>query len=390
MTLVLLLSCLDDARRMAVKELSEDYQTDDEADAPTPTYDGKDADRTRVPLRMVQVASAQQPTDIQFHPVDGRLVVLEKSGALRWFDLDQGSEGTWATLDVITESEQGLLGLAWHPDFAENGLFYLNYVERGNQDGSVVAEWKIEGEIATEQRRLMRVTQPYQNHNAGQLAFSPMDGMLYIGWGDGGFRNDPKGHGQNADSFLGAMLRIDPSPDGERPYTVPTDNPKLSEEHPEIWAIGLRNPWRYSFAPDGRLIVADVGQNAWEEVSIVSAGDNLGWNIREGKHCFSPEEGCRTEGLVDPIWEYGRDEGQSITGGFVYTGEAIAQLKGRYVFADFVSGRIWALDLDAPDQVWTLGKWPMMPSTFGQDAQGELYVASFGDGSIYRLSAEGD
>jgi glucose/arabinose dehydrogenase len=385
MHLLLLTACLDDARRLAVKELSEDYQTAEAADALVPGFDGKDADRDRVDVSMRRIATASQPTDIQFHPVDGRLVVLEKTGALRWFDLDAGTEGTWATLDVVTESEEGLLGLAWHPKFADNGLFYLNSVQKAEgRDFSLVEEWKLEGDTATQQRILMSVLQPYQNHDAGQLQFGP-DGMLYIGWGDGGFRNDPKGHGQNADTLLGSMLRVDVTPDGDKQFTVPADNPKLSTEHPEVWAIGLRNPWRYSFAPDGRLVVADVGQDAFEEVSIVGAGDNMGWKIREAAHCFEPSEDCTTEGLVDPIWEYGRDEGQSITGGYVYTGSAIEGLGQRYVFADFVSGRIWALDLDDPSSVATLGRWPFLPSTFGRDGAGELYVASFGDGAIYAL-----
>lgn len=385
MLAILLTACLDDARRFAVKELSDDYQTAEAAEVLIPGFDGPDASRERIDVRLRRVATADQPTDIQFHPVDGRMVVLEKEGALRWFDLEANTEGSWATLDVLTESEEGLLGLAWHPDFTNNGLFYLNSVQRvDGRDVSRIEEWKLEGDTATHQRVLMSVVQPYQNHDAGQLQFGP-DGMLYIGWGDGGFRNDPKGHGQNADTFLGSMLRIDVTPDGTKPYTVPADNPKLSAKKPEIWAIGLRNPWRYSFAPDGRLVVADVGQNAYEEVTILAAGDNAGWKVREAAHCFEPQEGCATEGFVDPIWEYGRDEGQSITGGYVYTGTAIESLSGLYVFADFVSGRFWALDLDNPSEVASLGRWPFLPSTFGRNAEGELYVASFGDGAIYAL-----
>ena len=385
MLAILLTACLDDARRFAVKELSDDYQTAEAAEVLRPGFDGRDADRERIDVSLRRVATAVQPTDIQFHPVDGRMVVLEKEGALRWFDLEANTEGTWATLDVLTESEEGLLGMAWHPDFTANGLLYLNSVQRvDGRDVSLIEEWQLQGDTATHQRVLMSVVQPYQNHDAGQLQFGP-DGMLYIGWGDGGFRNDPKGHGQNADTFLGSMLRVDVTPDGTKPYTVPADNPKLSAKKPEVWAIGLRNPWRYSFAPDGRLVVADVGQNAYEEVTILTGGDNAGWKVREAAHCFEPKEGCGTEGFVDPIWEYGRDEGQSITGGYVYTGTAIDGLSGLYVFADFVSGRFWALDLDAPSDVASLGRWPFLPSTFGRNGQGELFVASFGDGAIYAL-----
>lgn len=385
MIVIALTACLDDARRLAVKELSEDYQTAEAADALSPVFDGADADRSRIEVNLQRLVQTDQPTDIQFHPTDGRLVVLEKTGALRWFDLDAGTEGTWATLPVVTESEEGLLGLAWHPSFQDNGVFYLNSVQRvDGQDMTLITEWRLEDDVATEQDIVLAVAQPYQNHNAGALAFGP-DGMLYIGLGDGGFRNDPKSNGQNPDTWLGAMLRLDPTP-GVKGYTVPADNPKLSTKKPEVWAIGLRNPWRYSFAPDGRLVVADVGQDAFEEVNIVTSGANMGWKVREATHCFEPAEGCRTEGLVDPIYEYPRSEGQSITGGLVYTGTAIPALSGLYVFADFVSGRLWALDLDAPSSAKTLGKWPLLPSTFGRDAAGELYVASFGDGVVYRIA----
>jgi glucose/arabinose dehydrogenase len=190
--------------------------------------------------------------------------------------------------------------------------------------------------------------------------------------------------------MLGSILRIDVRPDKNgRPYSIPDDNPKGAWA-PEVFAIGLRNPWKFSFAPDGRLIVADVGQDKYEEVSIVRKGGNYGWNIREGSHCYEPPEGCRTTGLIDPIYEYSHDEGKSITGGFVYTGSAIPFLRGRYVLADFVSGWMRAITLprEGRAEAIELGKWPILIATFGQSADGELYVADFGKGTIFKLTAK--
>lgn len=174
-----------------------------------------------------------------------------------------------------------------------------------------------------------------------------------------------------------------------RPYSIPHDNPKGAWA-PEVFAIGLRNPWKFSFAPDGRLIVADVGQDKYEEISIVRKGGNYGWNIREGFHCFEPPQACRTAGLIDPIYEYSHDEGKSITGGYVYTGSGIPSLRGKYVFADFVSGWMRAITLprEGKAQAIDLGKWPILIATFGRAADGELYVSDFGKGTIYKLTAK--
>jgi glucose/arabinose dehydrogenase len=382
---------LDGLRRWIVEVLPQDYQA--EAAVMSAAYTGADEQRPRVGVHLEPVLSGlTEPTDLQFQPgEEGLLVVCEKGGDLKWFELGTEASGLAAHVDVKTKSEEGLLGLAFHPRFEENGRFYLNYVEDSpTGDTSVVEEWvaaagDMRGQVQA-RRRILEVGQPYANHDAGQLQFGP-DGMLYVGWGDGGFRNDPKGHGQRTETWLGAMLRLDV--DGGDPYAVPPDNPFVGVEgfQPEIWAYGLRNPWRYSFAPDGRLVVADVGQDQWEEVDIVSAGDNLGWNVREASHCFPPEESCSAEGMVDPVWEYGRDEGQSITGGYVYTGAALPELQGLFVLADFISGRIWAIDLPEAGKATprTLGKWPILVSTFGQDAAGELYLADYGTGKVYKL-----
>jgi len=331
------------------------------------------------------------------------MVVLEKGGTARWVDLDSGRSEAWLSLPVVTVSEQGLLGLAFHPEFQSNGRFFLNYTaEESGSDHSFVAEWRVKPGVdlrrsaPTAHRVLMQVSQPYHNHNGGQLAFGP-DGHLYIGWGDGGYADDPKGNGQNPATLLGAMLRIDVdhSPDGAA-YSAPADNPFVGDprSRPEIWAIGLRNPWRYSFSPDGRLIVADVGQDTVEEITIVAAGENHGWNIREGRRCFSPSSGCQTEGLVAPIYEYERADGMSVTGGYVYTGARIPALEGLYVFGDFITGAMWAIPLPASTdppppmpEASALGRWPILISSFGQDEAGELYVAGFGKGVVYRLDA---
>ena len=327
-------------------------------------------------LHLVQVAEGfTQITDLQFPPgVSDHLLVLEKGGAATWLWPATGARTPWFQRDVRSNSELGLLGLAFHPSYPADPRVFINYNPSQGALRTVIAELRFQGE-ATQQgaeRALLEVPQPYANHDGGQLRFGP-DGLLYIGLGDGGSGGDPQGNGQNLGTLLGSMLRIgvDPGPDGA-PYTVPADNPHVGKAgaRPEIWANGLRNPWRFSFAPDGRLIVADVGQNTYEEVNIVAAGDNLGWNITEGLHCFSPAQGCDTTGLVEPIFEYDHKQGVSITGGAVGFGAAPAALHGWYVLA-------------APSKV--LGSMDINPSTFGQAADGTLYVADFGSGKIFRI-----
>jgi glucose/arabinose dehydrogenase len=327
------------------------------------------------------------------------MVVLEKPGSIQWLDVNTGKSGPWLRREVLTRSEQGMLGLAFHPKFKANGRFFLNYsVDVSGQKTTRVAEWAVEpgNPIADTQprevRTIIEVAQPYANHNAGQLAFGP-DGMLYIGLGDGGAANDPHGHGQNLGTLLGSMLRLDI--DRAEPYAIPADNPFVGREgaRGEIWAYGLRNPWRYSFAPDGRLVVADVGQNAFEEITIVGRGENHGWKVREAAHCFPGGERCHGDTVyTDPVWEYPRNEGISVTGGYVYTGKSIPALVGRYVFGDYGSGRLWALALPQakslqPDSaIRALGGFDVTPATFGVDHAGEMYVADFARGRIYRFS----
>lgn len=360
-------------------------------------HDGVDASRTKLQVRLVPVAvNCGAVTDIQFPPGQPDLmIVLDQAGTARWVQLGEThSSGTLLTLEVEEGWEQGLLGLAFHPKFAENGRLFVNYtMKKAGRLQSRVQAFQVPP--GADLRRatpepagvVFELAQPYTNHNAGSLVFGP-DGMLYIGWGDGGQGGDPHNHGQTGGTFLGTMLRIDV--DGEPPYVVPADNPRKDGWRPEVWAIGLRNPWKYTFDGKGRLIVADVGQNAWEEVGFVVAGGNHGWNVREGRNCFPPGADCSADGFVEPFYQYPHAEGQSVTGGYV-AGDGMGALAGKYVFGDFVSGRMWAIDL--PDEVpgrveapISLGRFAMRIPTFGRDARGQLYVASYGaPDAVYRI-----
>lgn len=387
-------------RKTIVSLVSQEYSAEGDAANLTPQFIAPDDARPRIDIAVRQVADGfPRITDIQFQPDSDEIaLVCTKGGDLFAADIDAGESRKLLSLPVVTESEQGLLGAAFHPDFESNGLIYLNYTIRENDvDYSIVSEMRIDDpdnlleSDAGSERVLMKLEQPFQNHNAGQLAFGP-DGMLYIGWGDGGWADDPHGNGQNGKTLLGSMLRIDVRPDSDHAYSIPVDNPFLNQPgfQPETYAYGLRNPWRYSFDPDGRLVVADVGQDSFEEISIVRAGENYGWNIREAMHCFEPETGCRTDGLTDPVYEYGRNEGQSITGGYVYTGDEVPTLADKYIFADFISGRIWAIDLPADGRTavttaYALGKWPLLIATFGQNDAGEIFIGDFQRGAIFQI-----
>lgn len=363
-------------------------------------FSGPDTSRRRVPARLIPVVRGlDQPTDIQFDPKNPQvMVVLEKEGKMKWYDMTSADSGVVMTFDVATVSEQGLLGMTFHPAYPDTPLFYVNLTpEEGRMSRVLEVRLRQPADIrkaaVARIRTVMEVEQPYQNHNAGQLAFGP-DGYLYIGWGDGGWIGDPHNNGQNTATLLGKMLRIDPTPTVNSPYSVPADNPFVNAAgvRQEIWATGLRNPWRYSFDPQGRLIVADVGQNAWEEIDIVEQGKNYGWRCREGLAPYDTSEGCTGKHFAQPFYVYGREEGLSITGGYVYLADDFAMLKGLYIFGDFISGRIWALRLPthteerlSPSDALALGQWPIQISTFGRDAVGKLYVADYGLGVVYRI-----
>lgn len=321
--------------------------------------------------------------------------VVEKGGRILRLEGEGGATGSAVFADIgdrveAGPSEAGLLGMTFDPDFASNGLVYLSYT-RGALLTSVLSRFSShDGGLsldAASEEVLLEVPQPYGNHNGGQIAFGP-DGYLYFGLGDGGAGGDPHGNGQNTETLLGAMLRLDVG--GPSPYTIPPDNPFAGGGgRPEIYAYGLRNPWRWSFdRQTGVLWVGDVGQDEWEEIDLVAAGDNLGWNLWEGSHCFTPSA-CRSEGVVMPVAEYSHEFGCSVTGGYVYRGKAIPGLYGHYLYGDFCSGRIWVLDsgnIQAGPRILLLsGK---RIASFAEDRDGELYLLDYSAGRIFRLVSE--
>ncbi|MSQ78033.1 MAG: glucose dehydrogenase [Nitrospiraceae bacterium] len=315
----------------------------------------------------------------------GRLFVVEQAGRIRI--VTQGRLLATPFLDITDRvrhaGEQGLLGLAFHPAYKQNGRFVVNYVRRS--DGStVIAELQVSPDpdrSQTTEKQLLVVSQPYPNHKGGMVEFGP-DGFLYIALGDGGSGGDPGNRGQNRNELLGKLLRIDV--DHGTPYAVPKDNPFASGGgRSEIFAYGLRNPWRFSFdRQTGELWVADVGQNEWEEIDIVQRGGNYGWRILEGSHCFLPRDGCARDGLIPPVAEYGHDKGRcSITGGYVYRGSRLPALRGVYLYGDFCSGEIFAFADGTQQTLLTTG---VRIASFGQDQAGELYVVGHG-GTIHRI-----
>ncbi|MBM3946158.1 MAG: PQQ-dependent sugar dehydrogenase, partial [SAR202 cluster bacterium] len=293
-------------------------------------------------------------------------------------------------------NEEGLLGLAFHPRYEETRHLYVHY-SAATPRRSVISRFTARPDLVsadpTTEHVIMEVAQPFSNHNGGMIAFGP-DGYLYIALGDGGSAGDPEGNGQNLRTLLGSILRIDV--DRQEPglrYAVPPDNPFVRDapqpgSRGEIWAYGLRNPWRFSFdMTTGDLWAADVGQNAWEEVDLIKRGGNYGWNVMEGNHCYRPSIGCRTEGFMSPIAEYRHGEGCSITGGYVYRGAAIPALKGAYVYSDFCSGRVWALRYDGSrvTEQAVVAETGLSIASFGEDADGELYVLAFDGVGVYRV-----
>jgi len=338
----------------------------------------------------------------------GRLFVIEKEvGRVRV--IENGQLLPRAFLDIRDKvdangNEKGLLGIVFHPRYRENGFFYVNYTAPDQPDRQQidcitrVERYKVSANpnIADESsaKLIISYDQPFQNHNGGHLAFGP-DGNLYIGTGDGGAGGDPGNRAQNRRELLGKMLRIDV--DGGDPYRVPPTNPFVgdSDARPEIWAYGLRNPWRYAFdGATGDLYIADVGQNAFEEIDFQPAssegGENYGWRVMEGESCFNPRTNCDRTGLTLPIFAYGRSDGASVTGGEVYRGEAYPSFAGTYVFADYVSGNVWASNRDGGGR-WRTAKVGAFPrnsvSSFGLDENGELLVAFDGRGEIHRVVA---
>jgi len=346
--------------------------------------------------------SFDNPVDLQ-HAGDGtnRIFVVSQKGLVYVFKNTPSVKSAKIFLDirdkVTSGGELGLLGLAFHPDYKNNGYFYVNYTA-SDPLRSVIARYTVRSKNRNSANKkseliLFQVNQPYSNHNGGQLAFGP-DGYLYIALGDGGSDGDPKNNGQNRASLLGKILRIDVNcTSGNKNYCIPPENPfagNTQDYKEEIYAYGLRNPWRFSFDPvTGWMWAGDVGQNSWEEVDIIEKGKNYGWRIMEGNHCYNPSSDCDTSGLTLPIWEYeyGALGSCSIIGGYVYRGTTFTELYGKYIYADYCSGRIWALSYDGVNPATTklLLTEDIEISSFGIDKDNEIYICDL-NGKIYKLA----
>ena len=330
---------------------------------------------------------------------DPRLFIVEQAGRIRIVQAGQLLARPFLDITdrVASGGEEGLLGLAFHPDYASNGYFYVDYTHLnsvGDTLYTLIERYTVsaapDSADSASHKLILRIVQPYSNHNGGLVMFGP-DGMLYIGMGDGGSGGDPQNRAQDPDSLLGKLLRIDV--DGGDPYASPPNNPYVGRAgRDEIWAIGLRNPWRFAFdRVAGLLYIADVGQDLWEEVDVAPAGQgglNYGWPIMEGLHCFRPNP-CSTTGLIQPVLEYGHGNGCSITGGFVYRGSQAPSLVGHYFYSDYCSGWISSFTYanGAVQQrfTWNLNVNLGNVLSFGEDSAGELYVLSAG-GNVYRIA----
>lgn len=357
----------------------------------TPTVPLADITLTLVPV----VDGFTRPLYVT-HAGDDRLFVVTQAGQI--FIVEDGAVNSRAFLNIVdivndSANEQGLLSVAFHPNYASNGFFFINYT---NTDGdTTIARYSVSNDPNfadhNSAKILLTIGQPFGNHNGGQLKFGP-DGYLYIGMGDGGAANDPRNYAQNLTALLGKILRIDV--DNANPYGVPADNPFVDtpDARPEIWSYGWRNPWRFMFDRlTGDMYIADVGQNQYEEVHVELAGEpggqNYGWRIMEGTHCFNPSTNCDPTGLEMPIAEYSHSQGCSVTGGYVYRGALYPALNGVYLYGDYCSGIIWGVRQTAE------GTWEQtelltsnhLISSFGEDVAGELYLVDH-RGGIFQLA----
>jgi glucose/arabinose dehydrogenase len=372
--------------------------------SPDPTVPGTEAPSATSPTTLSSidlelVAEGLESPLFAGHAGDGsgRLFVLEQAGRIRV--VRDGLLVRAPFLDIAERisagGERGLLGLAFAPTFTTDGRFFVDYTDR---DGNtVVSEFRAPDPAADRadpgsERVLLRIDQPFANHNGGALATGP-DGLLWIATGDGGSGGDPLDNGQNLRTLLGKLLRVDPRPAAGAPYGIPADNPFVDRAgaRAEIWAYGLRNPWRFSFdRANGDLWIGDVGQGAIEEVDRWPAGSpggpNFGWNTMEASACFDPAEGCDRAGLVLPVAEYGHDRGCSVTGGYVYRGVGVPGLAGTYLYADYCAGTIWGLEAvagtPAPRVLLDSG---LSVASFGEDEAGELYVVDLAGGRLFRV-----
>ena len=337
--------------------------------------------------RPIVVTYAKDGTD--------RVFVAAQKGQIHVFPNDQSVTETKVFLDISEKvvyhdkmNEEGLLGLAFHPDYKKNGEFFIYYTTTDAPQTSVISRFRVSQDDPNKadpafEEEVMRIKQPFWNHNGGTIEFGP-DGYLYVGLGDGGKANDPFKNGQNLETLLGSILRIDVDrKDPGKGYAIPKDNPFVDKENAkgEIWAYGLRNVWRLAFDREtGQLWAGDVGQDLWEEINIITKGGNYGWNIREALHPFPPNSKSSKAGLIDPIWEYHHNIGKSITGGTVYRGKKLPGLKGYYIYGDYVTGLVWGLKYDEKTKAVTENRpiqSPKLPiMSFGEDANGELYLTT--------------
>lgn len=340
-------------------------------------------------VKLQVVASGlDNPVSITFSPSDkDKFYVIEQKGVIRV--VENGVVSSTPFLDIESQvtsgGEMGLLGLAFHPRYAENGRYFVNYTAKNPKLKTIISEFK---NGAAAERNIMTFAQPYQNHNGGDLQFAK-DGYLYITTGDGGSGGDPHGNGQSLSTLLGKILRIDV--DSGDTYSIPKDNPfrETAGARGEIYAYGLRNVWRFSFDMlTGALFGGDVGQDKYEEIDLIEKGGNYGWNAMEGNHCFKPSTNCEKPGMIRPLVEYPRSGGNSVTGGYVYRGNSIPSLQGAYLYGDFGSGKIWALYYDQENKKVIKNELLLNShlaiSTFGQDHDGEVYLADYG-GKIYKF-----
>jgi glucose/arabinose dehydrogenase len=347
-------------------------------------------------LRLVEVASGlQSPVHLTAPASDARLFIVEQPGRIRIVENRQLLPTPFLDIaaKVSSGGERGLLSVAFHPLYAQNGFLYVNYTDRAGDTRIERYRVSANRNVAdpASASLVLHVRQPYSNHNGGMVAFGP-DGMLYIGMGDGGGGGDPEEAGQDPLRLLGKLLRIDV--DAAQPYGMPAGNPYAGKSggRGEIWALGMRNPWRFSFDHTAKLLyVADVGQNRLEEVNVVPAGQagvNYGWDIMEASDCFEPSSGCPRGGLTLPVLEYTHEDGCSITGGFVYRGQAIPGLQGHYLYADYCEGWVRSFRY-AEGQAADKRSYPLPDvgniSSFGEDSQRELYLISH-RGTVHRIA----
>ncbi|MFP6691484.1 MAG: PQQ-dependent sugar dehydrogenase, partial [Pirellulales bacterium] len=398
-------------RNIKIRELADDGSVPDPVDGILPLkvaeafpklnwqgWEGADEQGKLLPLRPITLTPAGDASN--------RVFVADQRGSIYVFENSPSAKQAQLFLDITKrvhdwriDDEEGLLGLAFHPSYKTNGQFFVYYTAESQPHLSVVSRFTVskndrnKADPASEQI-VIKIPQPFSNHNGGSIAFGP-DGYLYVGLGDGGHRNDTLGNAANLGTWMGSILRIDVNAkSGDQNYAIPKDNPFVNRKgaKPEIYAYGFRNIWRLSFdRKTGALWAGDVGQDLWEEIDVVHAGGNYGWGAREGTYTFGNRKFKVQDKPIDPVWEYDHQTGKSITGGFVYRGSKLPELQGSYLYADFVTGRIWALKYNqSTGKVISNVRIPsprLAVIGFGEDAAGEVYgLVQSGNGrGIFRF-----